>query len=97
MLWRGLGEDLPTFAAAAGAEVDDPVCGLDDVEIVLDDDEGIASIAQTQEDGHQGLNVGKVQAGGRFVEDVERVPGAFAAEFGGELDALGFAARERCA
>ena len=35
-------EELPARSAAAGAEVDDPVGELDDVEIVLDDDDGVA-------------------------------------------------------
>jgi len=35
-----------------------------------------------------------VQAGGRLVEDVQRVAALRALELGGKLDALGFAARE---
>ena len=37
------GDDLAAAGAALGAHVDDPVGGLDDVEVVLDDEEGAAS------------------------------------------------------
>jgi len=44
---RGAGDhDLTTTDAAFRAEVDDPVGGLDDVEVVFDDDDGVAMIAQ---------------------------------------------------
>src|SRR4051812_22536815 len=35
-----------------------------------------------------------MEAGGGFIEDVEGAAGGFAAEFGGELDPLGFAAAQ---
>ena len=41
------------------------------------------------------MDVGEVQAGGGLIEHVERVAGGGLAQFGGELDALGFAAGER--
>ena len=44
---RGAGDhDLATADAAFRTEVDDPVSGLDDVEVVLDDDDGVAVVAQ---------------------------------------------------
>ena len=43
---------------------------------------------------HQLLHVRRVQAGGGFVENVERVAAARALQLGGELDALRFAARK---
>ena len=36
-----------------------------------------------------------MQAGGRLVQDIERVAGGAAGEFGGQFDALGFAAGQR--
>ena len=35
--------------AAAGAEVDEPVGGFDDVEVMFDDDDGIAKVAKVGE------------------------------------------------
>jgi len=80
---------MPSF----GPEVDDVVGGFDDVEIMLDDDDGVAVIDQAVEAHQQPIDVGKVQAGGGLVEDVEIVLAAdLLAQFAGELDALRFAA-----
>ena len=49
------------------------VGGLDDVEVVLDDDHGVAGIDQALEHAEQPPDVLEVQAGGRLVEDVERL------------------------
>ncbi len=43
---------------------------------------------------HQLVDVRRMQAGGRLVEDVERVATAGALQFGGQLDALRLAARQ---
>ena len=44
-VFRGAGgDDLAAFGAAAGAYVDDPVCGFNDVEVMFDDDNGIAGV-----------------------------------------------------
>ena len=45
-LRRALGDDAPAAFAALGSQVDDPVGGLDDVEVVLDDDDRVAFVAQ---------------------------------------------------
>ena len=45
-LFRGAGADyLAAFVAAFGAEVDDPVGGFYYVEVVFDDDDGVAAVA----------------------------------------------------
>ena len=44
------GGDLAAGGAGFGAEVDDPVGALDDVEVVLDDDEGVALIDEALEE-----------------------------------------------
>ena len=43
---RALGHHLPTTIAAFGAHVDEPVSGFDHIQVVLDDDDGVARIAQ---------------------------------------------------
>ena len=47
------GYDLAAAAAALWAHVDDPVGGFDDVEIVLDDDEGAAAFDELTESGEE--------------------------------------------
>ena len=71
-LFRGAGgDDLAAAGAAFGAHVDDPVGGLDDVEVVLDDEEGAAAVDELAEGGEELGDVVEVEAGGGLVEDVE--------------------------
>jgi hypothetical protein len=53
--------------AALGAHVDNPVRGFDDIEIVLNDDDGVAVVAQAMQYDEQLLYIVKVQTGGGFV------------------------------
>ena len=71
-----LGDELAAVLAGFGAEVEDPVGGFDDVEVVLDDEEGVAGIDEFLEYGEEVFDVGKVQAGGGLVEDEEFSTGA---------------------
>lgn len=50
VLRRAGRKDLSAAAAAFGAEIDDPVGRFDDIEVVLDDDDGIPFIAQPVQD-----------------------------------------------
>ena len=61
---------------------------------MLDDQNGVAEIAERFEDVDQALGVARMQADGRLVENVERAD-EMRAERRGELDALRFAAGER--
>ena len=72
------GDDLAAGGAAFGAEVDDPVGGLDDVEIVLDDEERAAAVDELAEGGEELGDVVEVEAGGGLVEDVEDARGGAA-------------------
>ena len=95
LLGRARGDDLAAALAALGAQVDHPVGAGDDVEVVLDDDDRVAGVAQPEERVGQQLDVREVQAGRRLVEHVERAPGGLARELARELHALRFAAGER--
>jgi len=44
-LRRAGADERASAVAAFGAEVDDPVCRFDDVEIVFDDDDGVSVVA----------------------------------------------------
>ena len=65
--------------AGTRTEVDDVVRRPDDVEVVLDDADGVAGVGEAPEDGEEARRVGRVEADGRLVEDVER-PGQGVAE-----------------
>ena len=87
-------DDRPAPEAALGAEVDDPVGRLDDVEVVLDDQHGVAGVDQARQHGEQPADVLEVQAGRGLVEDVDGVAGRALGQLGGQLHPLGLAARE---
>ena len=89
-------QDFAARVSAFGAQVDDVVGGFDDVEVVFDYDGGVAGVYQAVEAVQQAGDIGQVQAGGGFVEDVEGVTAALQfAQFAGQFDALGLAARKR--
>ena len=82
ILRRALGDDLAAAIAAFGAEVDDPVGGLDDFEIVLDDDDRVAVVDEAVEHFEQLRKVVEVEAGRGFVEEVERLAGVGPSKLG---------------
>ena len=88
------GEEMAAEFAGAGAEVEEMVGGADDVGVVLDDEDGVAEVAEVFHDADELGGVAGVEADAGLVEDVERADET-GAERGGELDALGFAAGER--
>lgn len=94
VFWGAGGDDLAAVLTAFGAHVDNPISGFDDVEVMLDDNHGVAAVDEFAEDFEQTADVVGMEAGGRLVEDIEGLAGAAASEFGGELNALGFAAGE---
>ena len=63
---------------------------------MLDDEHGVAEIAQAAQRREQHVVVALVQADAGFVEDVEHARQA-AADLAGEADALALAARQRAA
>ncbi len=94
-----LGRPLGNHPAAAGTalrpHVDDPVGGLDDVQVVLDDDHCIAGVHKPSEDPEELADVLEVQPCGGLVQDVDGTPGGAPLQFGGELDPLCLTAGQR--
>src|SRR6267143_501196 len=88
------GNHFAALIPAFRAEVDDVIGGLEYVEVVLDDDHGIPGIDQAMQNIQQPLDVGEVQASGRFIEDIEGLARVTPAEFFGELDPLRLATRQ---
>src|SRR5262245_53534389 len=82
---------MPTL----GSKINNPVGGLDDIEIVLDDQECRTSLQQLPERDGQLVNVVEVESRGGFVEDVENLVLCLARKVGGQLDPLGLAPGER--
>jgi len=87
-------DDSSAPRAAFRSDVNQPVGCADHIEIVFDDDDGVAGIDETLQDFQQFADVGKVQSGGGFVEQVQGAAGGATSEFAGQFDALGFASGE---
>ena len=71
VLGRALGDDVAAVDASARTDVDDVVGGEDRVFVVLDDDDGVAEVAQAAQRLEQPRVVALVEANRRLVEDVE--------------------------
>ena len=93
LLGRAFGDDVAAEAAGAGAEVEDVVGVADGVFVVLDDEDGVAEVAELFEGLDEAVVVALVEADGGLVEHVEHAAEA-GADLGGEADALAFAAGE---
>src|SRR5882672_3305449 len=89
------GDDASASVAAVGAQVDHPVRGLDDIQVVFDHDYRVAGGAQLMQHVEQQGDVMKVQACGRLVEDVERAAGVAFGKFERKFDPLRLASRKR--
>jgi hypothetical protein len=74
LLGRPLGDDAAAALAALGTQVDHPVRGLDDVEVVLDHHDRVARVSQAVQHVEEQPDVVEVQARGRLVEDVQGAP-----------------------
>ena len=81
-------DQVPALVTALRSEVDHPVGRLDDVEIVLDDHERVPGLEQFPKRRQQLGNVVEVEAGRRFVEDVERLSTAMGNQMRRDLDPL---------
>ena len=73
-------------------EIDHMVGAFDDIEVVLDDQHGIALFHQLVDHPHQVLDILEVQSRGGLVQDIEGIAGIAFAELLGQLDPLGLAA-----
>src|SRR5438034_4540330 len=94
-LRRPLCYDLSSGLTPFGTQVNYPIGGFDHIQIMLDDQQCIAGGAQFEEHFKELGDIVKVQAGRRFIENVKRASGCFAAQLRRQLDALSFTAAER--
>ena len=94
-LRRARHNHFATAGAAFGPDVNDPVSCFDHVQIVLDDQHGVAGFDKVLQNVQQQLNVGKMQTGGRFVQQVQCLSRAAFNQFPCQLDSLGLATRKR--
>ena len=91
---RALGDDVAAVLAGARAHVDEPVGAAHHLLVVLDDEHGVAEVAQPLERADQPVVVALVEPDRRLVEDVEHAD-ELRADLRREPEPLRLAARER--
>ncbi len=91
---RPLEEQLPPSTPGLGPELDDLVGGAHGLLVVLDDEDGVAPVAQAAQLAEQPLVVLRMQADARLVQDVDDADQAHP-ELGGEAHPLRLPAGKR--
>jgi hypothetical protein len=81
-------ENFPAAGSALRAEVDEPIGRLDHVEVVLDDDDGVALVDETVQNEQELAHVFEVQSRCRLVENIDASTHRSLLQLGRELDAL---------
>ena len=89
-----LGHDLTAQPPGPRAKVQQAVGMGDHLAVVLDQQQGVAQVAELLHGAEQAVIVAGMQPDGRLVEDIEHAAQP-AADLGGQADALHFAAGER--
>ena len=68
---RSSGYHLTPFVTPFRAEIDNPIGGFDYIQVVFYHDHGVAVISQAVQNREQLFDIMKMQAGGRFIQDVQ--------------------------
>lgn len=75
------------MAAAGGTDFDEPVRLAEDLDVVVDENDGVPVLQQVSHDAEQSVHIGGMQADGGFVQDVEHA-GRLVAHRARQLDTL---------
>jgi hypothetical protein len=93
MVGRALRNNFAAVFSRAGAKVNHPISGADGFIIVLHHQDGVAQVAQAFQRVQQAAVIARVQADGRFVQNIEH-PHQLGTDLGGQADALRLPAGE---
>src|SRR5437763_69981 len=73
-----LGDNFAAGLAALGSKINDLIRSFDDVEVVFDNQQGIARGAQLEKYFEQLGHIMEVQTSGRLIKNIERAASRFA-------------------
>src|SRR5580704_9926603 len=88
LLGGALGDDSTAAPSSFRSQIDDPVCGFNHLEVMFDHNQRISLITELQKHLKKLLNIGEMQTGSRFVQNVDGSSGRFLSEFRREFNAL---------
>ncbi len=69
---RSLEDDVAACRAAAGTELDEPVAGLQHLDVVLDEEDGVARLHHRVEEVEDALDVARVETVRGLVHDEDK-------------------------
>src|SRR6201984_2723641 len=72
VLRRTLGNARPAINTALWPQVDDPIRGLNHLEVMLNDDQSISLVPKLYEDIEQLADICEMKPGRRFIQDIHR-------------------------
>ena len=78
---RALRHHHAATRAAFGPHVDHPVRGLDDIQVMFDDDDGVALIDKCLEDLQQFTDIVKMEPRRGFIQDLDGLAGSSFGQF----------------
>src|SRR5262245_41388461 len=87
-------DDCPTTCTTLGAKIDHPIGTFDDLEVMLNDNERIAGVAELHEHFEQCVDVGKMKASSRLVEDIDGPSSRLLCQFSSKFDPLSLTATQ---
>ena len=67
---RAAGDDASAVRAAFWSKIDDEVCALDHVEIMLNHDDCVADADESLKHVEQLMHISEVKPGGRLIQDI---------------------------
>ena len=82
------GNDCSASCTALRTNIYNIICCFDDIQIVLNDNDGVAAFSQSSEDFCQFVNIGKMKTGCRLIQNVNSTSCAALAELCCQFDAL---------
>ena len=81
------GNNLPAVYSGSGAHVDDVVRRRHDIDVVLDDEDGVAQIPKILQNSHHSGSILRMKSGGRFIQNIDD-SGQIGIQRGGETQPL---------
>ena len=92
LIRRTFKNKIAALVSALRAKIDDIIRRLDDIEIVLNDNDGVAIVNQTIENTDELFNIIRMKTGRRLIKSIESLSIARSFQFISEFDTLRFTA-----
>src|SRR5262249_35405924 len=94
-LWGAQRHHAPASVTTVWPQIDDIIGGFDDIQVVLDDEHGVATFHQAGQYLEQGLDISEVQTGRRLIQNIQGASRTAPGQLTAELHTLGLTTRQR--